>query len=74
MLSIKGTYDGKVLRIFDKIRINSPKKVIITFLEDPDEDLTTEELHLIAQQGGAFDFLDNEEEDIYTDNDLKVKY
>ena len=74
MLSIKGTYDGKKLRIFDKIRINSPKRVIITFLEDPDEDITTDELHLIAQQGGAFDFLDDEREDIYTDEDLKVKY
>jgi len=74
MLSIQGTYDGKVLKIFNKIRINSPKRVIITFLEDPTEDITTDELHLIAQQGGAFDFLDNKEEDIYTDNDLKVKY
>ncbi|MCF8370325.1 MAG: hypothetical protein K9H64_01805 [Bacteroidales bacterium] len=74
MLSIQGTYDGKVLRIFDKIQINSPKKVIVTFLEDPDEDFTSEELHMIAQQGGAFDFLDNEEEDIYSDSDLKIKY
>lgn len=74
MLSIQGTYDGKELRIFDKIRINSPKKVIITFLEDTEDDITTDELHLIAQKGGAFDFLDNEEENIYTDNDLKIKY
>jgi hypothetical protein len=73
-LSIQGTYDGKELRIFDKIRINSPKKVIITFLEDTEDDITTDELHLIAQKGGAFDFLDNEEENIYTDNDLKIKY
>jgi hypothetical protein len=74
MLSVRGTYDGKVLKIFDKIQINSPKRVIITFLEDTNIDITSEELHMIAQQGGAFDFLDNEEEDIYTDNDLKIKY
>lgn len=74
MLSIQGTYDGKILKIFDEIQIYSPKKVIITFLEDPVEDLTSGDLHVIAQQGGAFDFLENEEEDIYTDNDLKIKY
>jgi hypothetical protein len=74
MLSIQGTFDGKVLRIVDKIRISSPKKVIVTFLEDPDEDITSEELHLIAQEGGAFDFLENIEEDIYSDADLKIKY
>lgn len=74
MLSIQGTYDGKVLKIQDNIIINSPKKVIITFLEDFDEDIANEELHLIAQHGGAFEFLDNEEEDLYSDADLKVKY
>ena len=74
MLSIQGTYDAKRLIIFDSIQIKSPKKVIITFLEDPIEDFTKEELHLIAQEGGAFDFLDSEEENIYTDNDLMVKY
>ncbi len=74
MLSIQGIYDGKVLKVFDEIQINSPQKVIITFLENPIEDINSEELHLIAQQGGAFDFLNNEGEDIYTDNDLKVNY
>ena len=73
MLSIQGIYDGKVLRLLNKIKINSPKKVIITFLENPSDDFTTDELQIIAQEGGAFDFL-NDEEDIYTDNDLIVKY
>ena len=74
MLSIQGIYDGKELKIFDELQIKSPKKVIITFLEDPTIDFTPDELHLIAQEGGAFDFLNNDEENIYTDNDLKVKY
>jgi len=74
MLSIQGTYDGKELKTFDVIQIKSPKKVIITFLEDISDDITTDELTLIAQEGGAFDFLNNEEENIYTDKDLKVKH
>jgi hypothetical protein len=74
MLSVQGIYDGKVLRFLEKIKIHSPKKVIVTFLEDIDDDISSEELHQIASEGGAFYFLENEEEDIYTDADLKVKY
>jgi cobalamin biosynthesis Co2+ chelatase CbiK len=74
MLSIQGLYDGKELKIFDAIQIDSPKKVIITFLDDPSEDISTQELHQIIDEGGAFDFLNDEQEDIYSDSDLKVKY
>jgi len=74
MQSFQGIYDGKKLKIFENIKIDSPKKVIITFLEAPTEDITSEELHNIANEGGAFDYLYNKEEDIYTDSDLKVKY
>ena len=74
MLSVKGVYDGKHLKLAEKIKIRSPKKVIITFLDAIDEELTSEELHALARKGGAFDFLNNKEEDIYTDKDLKVVY
>ncbi len=70
MLSIQGLYDGKELKIFDPIHIDSPKKVIITFLEDPSEDISSQELHHIINEGGAFDFLKDEQEDIYSDSDL----
>lgn len=74
MISVQGVYDGKSLKLFDKIQITSPKKVIITFLDDPKEDITTDEIQYLVQEGGAFDFLAAEEEDLYSDNDLKTKY
>jgi len=74
MLSIKGIYDGKQLKLAEKIKIRSPKKVIVTFLDAVEDELSSEELHQLAQKGGAFDFLNNKEEDIYTDKDLKVVY
>ncbi len=74
MLSVQGIYDGKSLKLLDKIRITSPKKVIITFLDDPTEDITTDEIHYLVQEGGSFDFLAADEEDIYSDSDLKTKY
>jgi len=72
MLSVQGIYDGKVLKVFDKIKINSPRKVIVTFLEEIDDDISSEELHQMAIEGGAFYFLERDEEDIYTDADLKL--
>lgn len=38
------------------------------------EEFNDSELQQIASNGGAFDFLNNEEEDIYSDKDLKKKY
>ena len=74
MLSIHGIYDGKSLKLFKEVKISSPKKVIVTFLEETYEDLSDNDMLLVAQEGGAFDFLDNDDEDMYTDKDLKTKY
>ena len=71
MVSVYAIYDGKTLRLLDNVRVDTPKKVIITFLDD---DLEGFAMNHIAQVGGAFDFLELEEEDVYTDEDLKVKY
>lgn len=74
MLSVRGIYDGKKLKLFERVKINTPKKVIVTFLETENNEITNEEIQLMAEKGGGFDFLHDEKEDIYTDKDLKVKY
>ncbi|MCK4761369.1 MAG: hypothetical protein KAW12_04155 [Candidatus Aminicenantes bacterium] len=74
MLSVRATYDGRNLRLKEKVDIDSPKEVIVTFLEPIEADPSTEEIHQMVQEGGALDFLDDEREDIYSDSDLKVKY
>ena len=74
MLSVRGIYDGKKLKLFERVKINTPKKVIVTFLETENNEITSEEIQLIADKGGGFDFLHDEKEDIYSDKDLKVKY
>ncbi|MCF8233709.1 MAG: hypothetical protein K9G67_02225 [Bacteroidales bacterium] len=73
MLSIRAIYDGKKLKLIDKVKVSSPKKVILTFLEDPEDEMTYEELHGLAEESGALDFLE-EEPELYSDDDLKVKY
>ena len=38
------------------------------------EDISINEIMKFEESSGAFDFLNDEREDIYTVNDLKVKY
>jgi hypothetical protein len=73
MLSVKAIYDGKSLRLLENVKVDSPKHVILTFLDDPASDISSEELHYLSEKSGALDFL-NEEEEIYSDRDLKIKY
>ena len=73
MLSVKAIYDGKKLKLLDKVKVTKPHKVIITSLED-DSDINPQVIYNVAEEGGAFDFLKEPEEDIYTDDDLKKQY
>jgi hypothetical protein len=72
MLSVKAIYDGKELRLLEQVNITVPHEVIITFLE-PVEDISAKEISAIAESGKSFDFL-HQEPDLYSDEDLKVKY
>ena len=75
MLTVKAIYDGKNLKLLDKVSIKKPTNVLVTFLDDEsDSEIANEDLLLLAEKGGAFDFLNDPEEDIYTDDDLKVRY
>lgn len=73
MRSVKGLFDGKTIKLLEKVDIKQKQEVIITFLGRRDE-AVHHEIYQIAETGGAFDFLNASEEDIYTDDDLKVKY
>ena len=79
MLSVRATYDGKAFKLRDNVHVIKPKEVIITFLDPtntitPEDDPGMGEIHKMVQEGGALDFLNDEREDIYSDDDLKVKY
>lgn len=74
MLSVKAMYDGKVVKLLEKVEKAKPGKVIVTFLDEEDTDIKNDEILYVAEKGGAFDFLNDPAEDIYSDKDLKVKY
>ena len=73
MLSVRGIFDGKAVKLLDEVKIDEPRKVIVTFLEDTDEEIH-KEIYAASGKSGTFDFLKEPSEDIYTDNDLKIKY
>ncbi len=39
-----------------------------------DNDILSKEIYNLLEEGKSLNFLNNEEEDIYSDNDLKIKY
>ena len=76
MLIVEGMYDGKEIKLLEKIKIKKPMKVLVAFLEENAEavDLAAERIRVMAQAGKAFAFLNDPAEDIYTVNDLKERY
>lgn len=78
MLAVRAVFDGSQIRLLEKAPIDHPRKAIVTFLdEEPDSDELDNilvKIRTLAEKGGSFDFLNDPEEDIYSDDDLAVKY
>ncbi len=70
MIAIKGIYDGKKIIPLENLPINKKFKIIITLLEEFDED---EEIRNFSSQEDAFSFWHNEKENIYQDYLLRDK-
>jgi len=74
MIAVKGLFDGKRIRLLESVDIKEPQEVIVTFLGTSKDDSLYREIYNLVESGGAFDFLNAPEEDVYCDDDLKVKY
>jgi len=76
MIAVKAVYDGRDVKLPGSIHIYKPQKVIITFLESDDSEdaQITEGIAQLVAESKSFNFLKDEEEDVYSDADLKVKY
>lgn len=64
MLTVKGIYNGKEFVALENFPKNKNFKVIITFVEELDED---EEIRNFSAQTDTFDFWNDEREDLYKD-------
>jgi hypothetical protein len=64
MNAIRGIYDGEKFIPLENFSVKKKYKVIITFLEEIDED---EGLRDFSAQTDAFSFWEDEREDLYQD-------
>lgn len=65
MLAVHGIYDGKTVKITDKLTEKKKYKVVVTFIEEI-EQVDTDLRNFSAQTKGL-DFWEDSREDIYQD-------
>jgi hypothetical protein len=65
MISVHGIYDGKTVRIIDKITEKKRYKVVVTFIEEIEQ--FDGDLREFSAQTKGLDFWNDSGEDIYQD-------
>ncbi|MEI7420605.1 MAG: hypothetical protein WCK18_00865 [Prolixibacteraceae bacterium] len=70
MFAVNGIYDGKVVKITDKIAEKKRYKVVVTFIEEIQQ--LDNELREFSSQTDGLGYLEDPREDIYQDY-LKAK-
>lgn len=65
MFAVNGIYDGRGVKITDKISEKKRYKVVVTFLEELQQ--TDNELREFSAQTDGLGFLEDPREDIYQD-------
>ena len=65
MLAVHGIYDGKTVKITDRITEKKKFKVVVTFIEELQQD--DSELRNFSAQTSGLDFWEDSREDLYQD-------
>lgn len=65
MLAVKGIYDGKSVKLLDKLTDHRKYKVVVTFLEEIET--TDDDIRDFTSQTSGLDFWNDTKEDIYQD-------
>ncbi len=74
MTTVKGIYENGRIKLSEKVRFKTSKKVFITFLEDvPDENDSLRNLSLTPPDNFLKEYLENKQEDLYQDYAAKIK-
>jgi len=63
-----------IITFVDKIESDISKYLIKYSVKTDELDISDQEIHQLLTTGKSFDFLNAIEEDIYSDEDLKIKY
>jgi len=71
MLSVNGIYDGKTVKITDRITEKKKFKVVVTFIEELEQ--VDYDLRSFSAQTSGLDFWEDPRENIYEDFVTKPK-
>ncbi len=63
-----------IITFVDKIDVDISKYLIRYSVKTDEIDISNNEIQQLLANGKSFDFLNVAEEDIYSDEDLKIKY
>ncbi|MCI0690803.1 hypothetical protein L0337_02225 [candidate division KSB1 bacterium] len=74
MQPIPAHFDGEKIVLEKKIALPKNARLLVFVVNGEYEDVPASEIAKLAEVGGAFDFLADPDEDIYSDEDLKVRY
>jgi len=76
MVSIKAKYDGMRLVFAEKIELSKEEEVMIVLNRKKliEDEVSGIEIQSLIMDSGSLSFLEAEDENVYSDKDLKVKY
>ncbi len=75
MTTVKGIYENGRIKLLEKVRFKTGKKVLVTFLEEEnvDEDAQLRNLSLTQPDNFLIEYIRDEREDLYQDYAEKIK-
>lgn len=75
MITIKGIYENGKVKLSEKVKFKTSKKVLVTFLGDEkaEEDIPLRDLSLTQPNQFLKEYLEDEREDLYQDYAEKNK-
>ena len=77
MLSVKAKYDVKQLKFAEKVEVSNEEEVRVVFLNRKNliqADISGTQIQTLLMDSGSLSFLESDKEEVYSDEDLKVKY
>jgi hypothetical protein len=77
MITVRAKYDGKQILLSEKVEVTKVEEVIVVFLNrdrNDEEEVSGSEIQKLAANSGSLSFLESEQEDGYSDKDLRIKY
>ena len=77
MLTVKAKFDGKHLMLSEKVEVTREEEVIVVFLNrrnHSESEVSGIHIQSLITDSGSLSFLNSDQEDVYSDKDLKVKY